>query len=772
MAKKKPVCKEGVNECSNKKMRSSCSSAPHFPCHPPPVHPSFCKIMIGDFQEFLFIPPDFTKVVVDLVEKNVYLKTSLGSCFKVKLSVVNKSLAFKDGWPDFVLDHSVAAKDFLTFTYVSKSLFCVDIFGRNACERVYFGKTDGNILKEKKKEKADTSLRRPQLVKGQKSFEAPSLKKESLEKTDPLSTNKNVSKCLGGTEVHFGKMSDNLYSRKNRRKADSSPERTQLVKKPHFLEASNVKKRSEEINDPTISANCSAECLVQNNNESGNSARGIEMMDDPDYGCVAKNPDKVEKKPKFPPPHSCGSGSPRDVVVIQMNKPSANMILGEVPIEDEERGHSFVHETNKKQISSCQDVILVTPEVDVLLPSADMILGEVPIEDEERGHSFVHETNKKQISSCRDVILVTPEVDVLLPSDINEMYHLGENESDYLHEQNVMNAIAADEIVGRFLLTEDGVCHIVEDDIENGGCKANIIKKYHAGENGNGIGGINTIADEEVVCKFLITENGICHIVSEDITHGQGAATNTNVTGNGMGCIDTVNMPRDASSTHESSPADNSLAPVIQHINDQTANRIVVNKKRSRTGCSYTKRLTSSLDSFEGNRQDMPYMTTESNQLDNNLQDIPDGTATANQSGKVSDILLEVNGEEDESCLRRSHDPKSAEVKPTGLDGVFSLSSPCFSLTLSSNYQFYIELPHRLQLPRGRKRTETKIVVLRDPCLRLWPVMYHETDRFTGFVAGWNDFVKANNLQQGHHCNVFSIGNKKELLFHVQIAQQ
>lgn len=82
------------------------------------------------------------------------------------------------------------------------------------------------------------------------------------------------------------------------------------------------------------------------------------------------------------------------------------------------------------------------------------------------------------------------------------------------------------------------------------------------------------------------------------------------------------------------------------------------------------------------------------------------------------------------------------------------------------------ELPRSMQLPKGRKRTETKIVILRDSCLRLWPVMYRETDQFTGFVAGWNDFVKANDLRQGYHCNVFSIGNKYEPLYHVQITQQ
>lgn len=53
MVKKKLVCEEGDNECSNKKKLSSCSSTPHFPCHPRPVHPSFLKIMIGDFQDFL-----------------------------------------------------------------------------------------------------------------------------------------------------------------------------------------------------------------------------------------------------------------------------------------------------------------------------------------------------------------------------------------------------------------------------------------------------------------------------------------------------------------------------------------------------------------------------------------------------------------------------------------------------------------------------------------------------------------------------------------------
>lgn len=85
MVKKKLVCEEGDNECSNKKKLSSCSSTPHFPCHPRPVHPSFLKIMIGDFQDFLvcFFKPKLIFLILGLFALYARLYTRLFHVYAV-----------------------------------------------------------------------------------------------------------------------------------------------------------------------------------------------------------------------------------------------------------------------------------------------------------------------------------------------------------------------------------------------------------------------------------------------------------------------------------------------------------------------------------------------------------------------------------------------------------------------------------------------------------------------------------------------------------------
>ena len=76
------------------------------------------------------------------------------------------------------------------------------------------------------------------------------------------------------------------------------------------------------------------------------------------------------------------------------------------------------------------------------------------------------------------------------------------------------------------------------------------------------------------------------------------------------------------------------------------------------------------------------------------------------------------------------------------------------------------ELPTRLPVIPRTKKQGRKVVILRDPCMRLWPVVYQCTPRFSGFITGWVDICRENNLHEGDTCE-FELSGNYELSFQV-----
>ncbi|ONK57191.1 uncharacterized protein A4U43_C10F17540 [Asparagus officinalis] len=114
--------------------------------------PSFFKIMIGDFGEALFIPPTFARTLQGLINKKIYLEDSAGNRSIVKLSATKDgSLIFKQGWHDFILDHSISLGEIVIFKHIGISQFTVQIYGTSGSERFQF-KGEGNNNKRKRKE--------------------------------------------------------------------------------------------------------------------------------------------------------------------------------------------------------------------------------------------------------------------------------------------------------------------------------------------------------------------------------------------------------------------------------------------------------------------------------------------------------------------------------------------------------------------------------------------------------------------------------------------
>lgn len=79
-------------------------------------------------------------------------------------------------------------------------------------------------------------------------------------------------------------------------------------------------------------------------------------------------------------------------------------------------------------------------------------------------------------------------------------------------------------------------------------------------------------------------------------------------------------------------------------------------------------------------------------------------------------------------------------------------------------------LPEKLPAHLFKKRCFRKVVLLQDPSMNLWPVLYHEGFNFIGFVGGWEDFSIANNLQQGDTCQIEYV-NALEPTFKVQVIK-
>lgn len=94
-----------------------------------------------NFFHFLYLqylPPKLKRSMSLLVGKNISLEDSNGGRWDVTLSNVDGSLAFKEGWDVFSLDHKLEVGDLVVFSSIDKLKFGVKIYDESVCERVDF----------------------------------------------------------------------------------------------------------------------------------------------------------------------------------------------------------------------------------------------------------------------------------------------------------------------------------------------------------------------------------------------------------------------------------------------------------------------------------------------------------------------------------------------------------------------------------------------------------------------------------------------------------
>ncbi|CAL0327649.1 unnamed protein product [Lupinus luteus] len=188
-----PVCSECTRKCRFLHGKGKSSLL---------LHTSFFKVMIGeDFSKYMYVPPKFYRTVParDLVDKKIILEDSSGEQWKVTISFVGGSVAFKEGWSAFSIDHGLKIGYFLIFNYTSESHFDVLIYDESACNMLDFSKTISR--KKRSTDRNDSSVKDGLLVRQGL--------KASVVSTDlPKMKRQHREVDLGGTQNNMEKISN------------------------------------------------------------------------------------------------------------------------------------------------------------------------------------------------------------------------------------------------------------------------------------------------------------------------------------------------------------------------------------------------------------------------------------------------------------------------------------------------------------------------------------------------------------------------------------
>ncbi|KAF9614101.1 hypothetical protein IFM89_015363 [Coptis chinensis] len=99
--------------------------------------PSFFKVLIGDFQNKLFLPKAFIIKYFDddNVPINFILRSSTSRSWTVSVKQFDEGVFLCKEWRNFVSHHTLELGDILIFRYNGNSEFIYKIFGKDTCEK-------------------------------------------------------------------------------------------------------------------------------------------------------------------------------------------------------------------------------------------------------------------------------------------------------------------------------------------------------------------------------------------------------------------------------------------------------------------------------------------------------------------------------------------------------------------------------------------------------------------------------------------------------------
>ncbi|KAJ0972393.1 hypothetical protein J5N97_020352 [Dioscorea zingiberensis] len=299
----------------------------------------------------------------------------------------------------------------------------------------------------------------------------------------------------------------------------------------------------------------------------------------------------------------------------------------------------------------------------------------------------------------------------------------------------------------------------------------------------------NLNVTEGAVFKFLGTLQGICYIVHEDFADKLGDNALSPINFCDADEADTKQKTDDPSNEDENSLHILLSVPVNKDPQDEKSGsmgdvKVHISRTENAPGLQTP-------ESASHHTYDIPEFHNDVNVM----------VETSPQSGKFSDAMLEENeklgpspevtvlndvkteglmigkmsDELHEGNEKLSPTPEVTDLKdakPACMDSI-ELPSPNsfnFRFYLPENINSCLELPNRLPCNFGRRVLGRKVLLLQDPIMRLWPVLFCESKNFSGFIGGWKDFAAANDLKQGDMCE-FLLTDREHATFHVCITK-
>eukprot|EP00262_Sarcandra_glabra_P009001 TRINITY_DN22977_c0_g1_i1.p1 TRINITY_DN22977_c0_g1~~TRINITY_DN22977_c0_g1_i1.p1 ORF type:complete len:172 (+),score=23.59 TRINITY_DN22977_c0_g1_i1:33-518(+) len=113
-----------------------------------------------------------------------------------------------------------------------------------------------------------------------------------------------------------------------------------------------------------------------------------------------------------------------------------------------------------------------------------------------------------------------------------------------------------------------------------------------------------------------------------------------------------------------------------------------------------------------------------------------------------------------------------AETESMDSIGISSPDGANCSCSVAIDTTSWLVLPENFPISNKGWRTDRKVILLRDPAVRVWPVFYHVISSARILASGWEAFATANGLREGNVCVFEVVANESEHMFQVSILKE
>ncbi|KAL9434061.1 hypothetical protein AB3S75_028820 [Citrus x aurantiifolia] len=726
-----------------------------------PVIHSFFKIMIGkDCSEILFLPPKFAEMVSAVIGKKAVIEDSSGDCWEVSVSNVDGSPAFRQGWNAFSAYHRLEIGDFLVFDYIRGSRFIVKIFDKTGCEKQKISLTTNK--RKRYRTRTNFTDREGQCY----TADTGSMSKERKNARTTTNSTDRDGQCHTADK-------DSMSKERSR---------------PSIFSVSD-----EEMSESQCELNDVEKASTSNGKISGKrplSVSRAKFLEDP-YYLIDRDLGDQQREDR------CSVFDLSHFEMVGNNCGTA--------IRDKMKdGDDYSHHTDASLISEFEDVLVNKYLVDEEIPNrvaashaSDMdIMKNNGVEKTEQIISRV-ELQKDGGNNSN------------VSSGVSQKCHGAEEESKALSKSkrktdratvSPMECNQSEHLkfIGTFgessvqVTTGMQNCRFVEpqkDGWTSSSSSRGVPKKCHGGvEELKAVSKSLTEIDWAMVSPVEYNRSTQLKLV------GQYGESRVQVTSGMQNCQFVEPQKNGGNNSNSSSGVSKKCFSAEEESNALTELLTKVHQGMvSQTGCTSLGDSNQSaqlkfVGEFGGSSVPVTHGMLKG-QFEESMKCVEKEPVKVVKKETVKIVKKEPVEPEEmvqdifgnlpqlikvERGLRSDMIGReygiSQVVKTETLDLVPTSYIPCAT---PSDGQPFLELSTCLPTSsfRGRSRTQRKVVVLRDPDMRMWPVLYHERSGFKVLTSGWEAFSKANNIQPGDGC-IFGVESYSESIYGVSIVRK